>query len=513
MKEYNVKDTSTMFPQIRLTNDDFNVEFEILNTNNSSNYQKEIDEIESKLNDNQIKLDELDLEIERLTNHADGLDYGVAVASGIIAGLIDSFWVGEFSIERANKNGAKMAEDFVKKIANKMGYEGDSLQGAVNALEEKAKFAADKVTNDFGGGKQHHLRDFSHHPTPIGLICSMITQFTGFVIGTDVTGCIKIVPLPENAFCLVGKNVPEKITFGFINWFFHLVSDMVGASGSIAKGSTGTGIPGPLVAFLKEMSALPIFKNMNEKGYKEFSVWVSKLFNGTLLGKRDANDKLIEGVKFDLRTEIGVGVEIGRQAIPVIINECIVRGFYFLRRLYVELKNSNIKSFADLKNLNWKNTLPFKNRTIVRMMTISTGTFFACDMIDAAIHSGGEPTQFLLRVNFVSVGRFVLAVGSDVKMGVDKNRATNERIRIYNEQIKLTNAKVAYKQADVWVEAESTGKTIEELALVAEQSIQYFAESMNAIDDSFSKIDTYIDGVKTHNSELVDEMLDVLKWG
>lgn len=26
-----------------------------------------------------------------------------------------------------------------------------------------------KNTNDFGGGYQHHLRDFSHHPTLIGI--------------------------------------------------------------------------------------------------------------------------------------------------------------------------------------------------------------------------------------------------------------------------------------------------------------------------------------------------------
>ena len=44
------------------------------------------------------------------------------------------------------------------------------------------------MTNDFGGGKHHHLRDFSHHPTPVGLLFSILSQFTGIGYGTDVNG-------------------------------------------------------------------------------------------------------------------------------------------------------------------------------------------------------------------------------------------------------------------------------------------------------------------------------------
>ena len=85
-------------------------------------------------------------------------------------------------------------------------------------------------------------------------------------------------------------------------WFFHMVSDMAGSSTSVGKGSAGTGLPGPIVSFLKEISALPIFRNMNKDGYKEFSVWISKLFNGTLLGKRDESGKLIENPATDDKT-------------------------------------------------------------------------------------------------------------------------------------------------------------------------------------------------------------------
>ena len=117
--------------------------------------------------------------MDSLTNHADGIDYTVAAASGIIAGIIDSVWVEEFSIDRANEWGNKKVDKFVVKIAQGQGYKGNDLEGAIRYLEEKFPIAADKATNNFGGGLQHHLRDFSHHPTPAGLFFSLLTQFTG----------------------------------------------------------------------------------------------------------------------------------------------------------------------------------------------------------------------------------------------------------------------------------------------------------------------------------------------
>lgn len=361
-------------------------------------------------------------EIERLTSSGDRFDYAVAACSGIIAGLIDILFVGELSIDRANEWGNQKVEDFVISIAKKSGYQGNDLAGAVEYLEDRNSIAADKVTNAFGGGKQHHLRDFSHHPTPVGLFFSLLTQFTGKVYGTDVTGVFKIEPLSESDFYLIGKDIPQKLTFGIITWFFHMASDMAGSSGSIREGSHGTGLPGPLVSLLKELSALPIFRHTNSKGYKEFSVWISKLFNGTLLANRDQNGKIIEAVKFDLRTEIGLGRELGRQAIPVVINECVVRAFYFIRRLLGELKEKDVRNITELEKISWKNTLPVKNRTIVRMLTISTVALEVLDLADATLRSGGNLGMFILRVNFVGVGRFAVAGSADILMGIKKSR-------------------------------------------------------------------------------------------
>lgn len=497
-----------------------------LNDKREVEIYKGISEIDEKISIISARVDELNSEIDTLTNHSDGMDYTVAVASGIIAGIIDSLWVGEFSIDKANDWGNEKVNDFVIKTAQNQGYEKDDLKGAVKFLEDKFPIVADKATNDFGGGLQHHLRDFTHHPTPVGLFFSMLTQFTGKVYGTDTNGMFKIVQVDNTE--LIGRNLPEKITFGVINWFFHMVSDMAGSSGTIVQGKLGTGLPGPLVSFLKEISALPIFSKTDEKGYKEFSVWISKLFNGTLLGKRDENGKITEPVKFDLRTEIGVAHEVGRQAIPVVLNECIVRGFYFIRRLFTEIKNSNIEKVSDLIDLNWKNTLPFKNRTITRMLTISTSTFVAFDVADAAIRSGGFNAACILRINFVGVGRFAFAIGTDVGMGVKKHKKEQKRSEALNQYMNLANIKIYYRQADLlcsvaelykqeaqlhiaegemWQELKYNEEAIEQLYTTINQTCQFYLQAIAKMDKCTDNIISNLPNFDKNYPGLREEML------
>lgn len=344
-------------------------------------------------------------------NKADKIDYLLAVASGTIAAAVDIFYTGEFSLVEGRQWGNDTINKFVKRMAKWNGYKGDDLSGAIKFMEKMFPLAADKNTPTFGGGLQHHLRDFSHHFSLGGLMCSIFTQFTKKVIGTDPDGKLIIEDVKDDK--LIGKNNTEKILFGTVYWFFHMVSDMAGSN---ATAGNGTGIPGPIVSLIKELSSLPVFRN-KQIGDIEFHTWVSKLFNGTLLGKRDEAGKFLEPMKFDLRTEIGVLHEIGKQVVPVLINESLVRSFYFIRRLSNELKREEIKSFNDFKKINVEKILPFNNRTIKRMVTVSSGTLVALDAADAAVRAGMNPTNFFVvfavRINVVGVGRFIVACKAD----------------------------------------------------------------------------------------------------
>ncbi len=427
-------------------------------------------------------------QLERYTFDGCKADYALAISSGILAGLIDSVFVGELSLQKANQWGNEQAEKIVLKVAKNLGCKKTTLSDAVEFLEDRFPIAADKATNTFGGGLNHHLRDFSHHPTLFGLICSIITQFTKKVYGTDKKGKFIAFELGDNGLELIGKNFPEKITFGVINWIFHLVSDMAGSSSSVKNGSLGTGLPGPIVSLLKGISVLPFFKSQNKNGPKELSVYISKLFHGTLLGVKDENGKPI---KFDLRTEMGLKVQLEKQKVPIVINECIVRAFCFLKRLTKELSRDDIQGWRDLTKVNWKSVLPVHNRTLDRMLMISSMTFTIADTADAAVHAVIESHGnwllfsgvFVSRFNYIGAGRAAIAIVKEV---------SNERkeAQLIHEKLILTGAKTA----DVLEKFESYRVALEE------RVSDYLAED---IEEFLNGFDYMEQGVESGDSNLV----------
>ncbi len=510
--------------QLKTSEEDLEVEYEIssdISLETSAQGHASTDdkrgEVEKRRSEKQNKISELDSRIDTLTNHADGLDYEIAIASGIITGLIDVFWVDGIPLDAATQWGKGKADKVVKLVAKQQGFRGDSLEGAVSFLEKKFLIPADTVTNEFGGGLTHHLKDFSHHPNPIGLYYSMKTQFTGKAYGTDKDGAFISVSIPNPD--LVGKDLSSKIAIGFTNWMFHMVSDIAGSSSSIAKGKYGTGLPGPFVSLLKRISATKFFSH--QENNNEFCLWVSKLFNGTLLAKRDDNGKLIPDsiIKFDLRAELGLA---RNQVIPVVINECIVRVLYFIRRLVHEIETKDVVTFNDfVHKIDWKNTLPFNNRTISRMMTIASGTFVAVDAVGAVIRSAqkseGDKLKFyanmVLNINFVGIGRCVIAIATDSYMGYKRSWLINERLRLMSEHLMLSNARVFYKQADMWIAAKDAQEAIEKMQETAKYSIFYATKSLVDIGMSVERIGNNMEDINKNNPGLQSEISELLKYG
>ncbi|WP_029318891.1 hypothetical protein [Butyrivibrio sp. AE3004] len=352
---------------------------------------------------------EIEEEIKSVSPHADDMDYYMAIASGVICGLIDNLWVGEFGLAGGREIASDKAEEFVMNVSKKLGYEGDNLGNAVHHLEKKFGLPADSNTPDFGGGLQHHLRDFAHHPTVLGLFFSLLTQFTYMSYGTDTNGLFKIVPVRENGLEFIGETLPEKVFNGTVIWVFHLISDLVG-SHTTAGLSGGTGIPGPILSMAKEISVLPVFREICIDD-QSLSAVLSKLFNGTLLAKHDAEGKVIKDaiLKFDFRGELGFLHEVGKQSVPVIVNDCIVRSFFFIRRFANELEDNEITKVKDLSKIDFDNVKPWNNPTLSRMLFVSSGVFCTMDFADAIISK-----KYFISVNYVGIGRFTVAVGSEV---------------------------------------------------------------------------------------------------
>lgn len=477
---------------------------ELLEHSETQISQDEYELFQKKIDEFLVNYSETVEEIEKLTCQADGLDYVLSVSSGLIAGVIDIIFVGEWNFKEAkaisNEKVNNKVMAFAKKHPDYLLFCNNNLEGkggprlkplntdrlatAIRFLEWKYplpgdnswKGVADKVTP-----KSHHLDDFSHHPTLIGLICCIVSQFTHTAKYVNREGTVISIPIEidENGM-LEGKTPSAKIASGFLNWIInvikdrkgHLYSDM-GGSNSTAGG--GMGIPGSLMSFLKELSALSIFKksDFSEKLYKAFTKGIGEGKNQLDLG---ALNSLFQGAdsKFDFRTEEAIKHELKRQAIPVVINEVIVRCFYFARHLYSEIKEKQ-----DIDIIEWKKVIPFGNRTIVRMMTISTGTMEVVDMADAAIRAGAKSggsmalfaSQFVLRINYVGIGRFAIACTADIAMGVKKARL-----------------EFAMASADVAVVAEEEIKVIDKVNEMQMKTNEHLKQVSAQVDSVYNMI-------------------------
>ncbi len=173
----------------------------------------------------------------------DSTGYLIAIASGLLSGVVDAFVAKGFNLDDAQESGARQIEFFVRFVGKREGIASNEIERIVKGLEDHHPFAGDKLTAEFGGGRQHHLRDFSHHASPLGLVCSLFTQFTGKAIGVKTDGSFQVVSISQEVIAaaaargnvLIGSTLQEKLYLGTVQWFLHLVSDMAGSSSSIGE--------------------------------------------------------------------------------------------------------------------------------------------------------------------------------------------------------------------------------------------------------------------------------------
>lgn len=519
---------------LRQNFDDLQIEFDLINFNQANSV--ELQDIDQRLASLQEHVCVLDEEINQLTNHADGFDYAIAAASGILTGLIDSFFVGEINWATEKGEIHKKFNQFIEQKAKREGYNGDGgLKGAIAFLEKKYPIASDNIWSGqhFSSTKSHHLDDVAHHPTLLGLTANFITTLFRVGIFNDKNGEWHLT-LTDSDFKELFKLWSPLILTAFLHWlvtiteqkytekqqqelpkpirtlvrtlsytpavlqifkiadiwFGHLVSDM-GGSKNTAGG--GMGIPGIFLSFLKELSSIPPFSMT--KLPQMVNTWYVK-------------------DKFDMRTEATVLNIAGKQAIPVLLNEIFVRGFYFIRRLINEAE----KHGTNWDNYEWQKTLPFNNRTIVRMLSISHGTFVAFDMADAAIRTAisgqyVDVATFLskmaLRVNFVGIGRFTIAIATDLYMGFKRNIKIHERMYLHSQMLHLYEAKIFYIQENMWIEAKKSEIATLEMYETVQKAVLFFSQAMQNIKNSVNSFDA--GKIKIHNPGLSEELINMLK--
>lgn len=443
-------------------------------------------------------------ELERYSNDANKIDYAFAVISGIYSGILDAIFVGESIItpEGLGLN-HEQVNRFIQSYADSRGLGHERLKDAIAELEEAFKVAQDNVWKGLDikvSAKNHHLADLSHHPTPLGLLSSIVVQFLriGTFVNKDgewhfipvktsfddivellapalITGILNwLVALAEKTYedesgediskalhrmVHLVASTPMIIEVGKCvdNWFGHLVSDM-GGSRNTAGG--GMGIPGIFVSMLYEISSMPVLK---DTGLPAF-----------------IND-LYVNQKWDLRHELSIYKNLGKQSLSVVFNEIFVRTTYFVSRLANEIIDHGIK------NVKWNKVIPVSNRTVDRMMMISGMTFSLADTADAALHAAIESCGnwvifsgvFASRFNYVGSGRAALAIVKEV---------SNEKkeMELIHQKLLLTEAKTV----GVIEQMESYRNALEQrLSEYLAEDIELFLEGFDYIKQGLDSSD------------------------
>ncbi len=406
-----------------------------------------------------VVLNETVESIKELKPQCDKLDYILAASSGALCGVIDIFLVGKPDESPLGDITDKWFANRTIGFAKLCGYKGDknSLSSAINFLEEKFKIPYDQSV---GGGifrelinltpSNHHFKSLGHNPTLLGLFFSILNQFTNT---SDFVSNGELISLnnSDGKFELQGKNIPSKLFCGIANWIGHLISDVSGSSGSKGR---GMGIPSPIWAWSNDVIVIKAKLNIP---VTEFDKSVNEL--ALKLFKKG----------YDVRFQT-------TQAIPVFINEMIVRLLYSIRRLigyYISVPK-NDRSWGLL----WKSCEPFSNATVKRMLTVAHGTFCIIDIGDATIRGFEKGIgsfnvfEFVLRLNVVGVGRFAISLYGETKRAISYDHARESSdfaakeitiVENYIEGLKILSAKyddarlltfiADFKKSDAYIKA------------------------------------------------------------
>ena len=369
-----------------------------------------------------------------LFEKCDGTDYAIAVTAGVIAGFVDVVFVGKPGESILGNQMDKAADKLVVRMAKLAGWKdrsgNNSITAAIDYLEKHHEINYDLSTTKETGNlvenlspDNHHYKSLAHSPSLVGLLFAILDQFTntatfvsnGRLISVDTSG---------SSLRLQGDNLPAKLFCGICNWFFHLMSDIAGSSSTRRKGldRRGAGLTIPGMEFFN-LCNFGSFKNGDETNTLAQSM--VKVFESG----------------YDLR--FGAAM-----AIPVLLQDLIIRVLWVIRARYG-------------KNREWKECIPNAKHGDLRVMLIvGDATLCVIDGADAAIRSGGNFVEFVLRMNFVAWMRLIKLVLKEVmiRLGADAEDMSevlvriNEDLREYLYQLRQIDIEAFEREVREWEE-------------------------------------------------------------
>lgn len=352
----------------------------------------------------EIALDNSSKEINWTNDKCDNYDYMIAIFCGAVAGIVDSLFVGSPLNSKLGTLSDSATDNMVKKIANmlwqadgrstsggKSKLPPDTLDKSIAYLERSfpvnydARYAKDLL--DPNGAlssmspKNHHLMSLAHSPDIVGLIFSILDQFTGQASFINNGKIIQLIPIKDSRnnkiSYMQGTTFESKLFCGICNWLGHLASDISGSSSTRVpnKSGRGSGLPLPFYELIL------LSNNDDSNGFAQIAI---KVFE--------------DG--YDLRFGMAM-------SIPVMISELSVKVLWAFKKHYYSKKE-------------WSYCLPSNKYSDLRLMLlISNATLCLFDASDATIRTalkGGNPVTFVLHLNYVAWARLLVLVFRELRI-------------------------------------------------------------------------------------------------
>lgn len=330
--------------------------------------------------------------------HCDKYDYMIAATCGLLGGIIDILFVGLPGQGALTKVADDWTNSAVQKFARLVGWKGpregsDPTASAIGFLERQYRVNYDhRHGGDVDGmfrmsTMNHHIKSLGHSPDLVGLFFSILGQFTNTA---HFVSDGKLISIDTENFELQGATLPAKLFAGFANWLGHLFSDVAGSSGASGRGA---GIPIPFYSLLQ-------FVDIGEFGQhrQTFATISVQVFE--------------QG--YDLRHGIAM-------AIPVAVTELLTRLLWVVKQRFYHKQP-------------WKQCIPTASvPELRRMLLVAHGSLCLVDVADAALRSGGDMIQFMLRSNLIAWVRFGTVALKEMQALLREGRLDTEKVDAYLE--------------------------------------------------------------------------------
>lgn len=435
------------------------------------------------------ELGRIERELQAYKCEAGMEDYALAVLCGILSGAVDAFLLKQVEI---TAEGITAAPGQILGCLQKAADKGKKTETAPTFKHVKVKKGFAEALPE--------LTALSRHATGAGVVSGILRQFSDS--GLFRFDGEKLQPFPEgmdrnNVICVAGAGVAA----GVMKWLFNAAPDAdaegslktIGKLHEIMHASPAMAeivkcvdkwqkqLPGEILGFKKanqrEMRVDEVFASLLS------ALSVTKALEGTRLPAFMEYLRRVEGMGI---TRIPLAGALSAQAMPVVLNEIMVRTVYFATRLAKELA-----AHEDVSQIDWDGVVPFGHRTIERMIAVASTTFTVADTMDAIVHAAVESAgngvlfsgTFVKRYNYVAYGRAAVAVYREIA-------AERAEAELIHEKRLLTEARTARVMAQLDAYRQQLEARVSE----------YLAEDLTAFLEGFSAMDA---GLQTGDSNRV----------